>query len=101
MATKKLTDRAVKAAKTDRDRGEDFRDPVVRGLVLRVYASKTKTWGILYRTDGGRRRWFKLGDASALDLAEARRRAKVTLGKVAEGEDPQAEREASRRVGDV
>ena len=101
MPTRKLTDRAVRAAKTNRDRGEDFRDSVVRGLVLRVYASGAKTWGILYRTGRGRRRWFKLGDASAIDLADARRRARVLLGKVAEGEDPQAEREASRRVGDV
>lgn len=101
MATRKLTEKGVKAARTPRDRGEDFRDTVTRGLVLRVYASGVKTWVVRYRTESGRRRVYKLGDVSALDLEKARKQATILLGRVAKGEDPQAEREATRARGSV
>ncbi len=100
MASVNLTEKAVKAARTEFVQ-EDFRDTNLKGLVLRVYGSGRKTWGILYRTKSGRRRWFKLGLYPALSLAMARERATEELGLIAGGEDPQAEREASRFAGDV
>ena len=100
MAKVKLTERTIQAAETDSVQ-ENLRDTIARGLVLRVYGSGRKTWGILYRTKSGRRRWFKLGLYPALSLAMARERATEELGRVAGGEDPQAEREASRFAGDV
>jgi integrase len=107
MGRLKLTDKLVKASRSDVDRGEDLRDATVRGLVLRVYASGRKTWSVRYRTEDGRRRVYRLGDVAlvepapegALTLKEARRRAAALLGDVAKGEDPQASREAIRAAG--
>ena len=50
MPTKMLTDRAVQAAKTPVGRQQyDYRDQQILGLVLRVYKSGRKVWGVQYR----------------------------------------------------
>ena len=100
MASVNLTEKAVKAARTEFIQ-EDFRDTNLKGLVLRVYGSGRKTWGILYRTPFGRRRWYKLGLYPAVSLKTARDTATEVLGRIAGGADPQAEREALRSAGDV
>jgi integrase len=97
MARLRLTEKAIRAAKTEHGQ-KDLRDSVQRGLVLRVYDSGRKTWALLYRTRQGRRRWYKLGVYPALRLKDARTEALDVLRRVAAGDDPQAERE-KRRVG--
>jgi len=70
------------------------------GLALRLYPSGRKAWTIYYRA-GGRSRWYTLGDAGAVPLAAARKRARSILARVAEGADPSAERQEERQTGTV
>ena len=93
-----LTDRQIRTATVRTGLNQqDFRDDQVRGLVCRVYKTGVKTWFIFYRrkTDN-RRRIFKLGSYPGLSLAKARELAEVELGRIAAGEDPQAQREELR-----
>lgn len=95
MATT-LTDRQIRAAKCPDDLNQfDLRDDQPRGLVLRVYTSGVKTWFLFYRRkEDNRRRYLKLDTYPALSLKKARERAEVELGRVAAGEDPQADGDA-------
>jgi len=72
-----------------------YRDSLVVGFVLRVKPSGTKTsWVVQYRNRTGRIRKVAMKNRSAATPDEARRWAKLTLGQVAAGRDPSAERNA-------
>ena len=94
----KLTDRQITCARCPSNLNQyDLRDDQVRGLFLRVYTSGVKTWGVFYRRkEDDRRRWLKVGAYPGLSLKQARDRAGIELGRIAAGEDPQAEREEVR-----
>lgn len=62
----------------------------VKGLHVRVTPSGQKMFYLYYRTKWGQQRRPKLGELGPITLADARRRAKVLLDKVAAGEDPKA-----------
>jgi integrase len=68
------------------------------GLAIAVQPTGHKAWKVVYH-HGGRPRWYHLGDARAIGLADARRLANKTMLRVAEGVDPQAERMAQRGAG--
>jgi integrase len=90
----KLTDRSVRAIKPEPAAFAVW-DTYQRGLALRVQPTGQRSWKAVY-SRGGRPRWFHIGDASAIGVADARRiAAKITLA-VAEGKDPVAERMADR-----
>jgi integrase len=73
-------------------------DTLQRGLVVRVQPTGAKAWKAIYSRHG-RPRWYHIGDAGAIGLADARKlAARVMLG-VAEGKDPAAERKAERGAG--
>lgn len=93
-----LTDREVRFAKTsDGLNQSDLRDDQVRGLLPRVYTSGAKSWFVFYRRkEDNRRRYLKLGTYPGLSLKGARDLAELELGRIAAGEDPQADREAAR-----
>jgi hypothetical protein len=56
-----------------------------------------RNWFVFYRRkEDNRRRHLKLGAYPGVSLAQARELAEIELGKIATGEDPQAEREAAR-----
>lgn len=76
----------------------DYYDTVVPRLVLRVRET-ARRYAIRYRTGTVTRR-FTLGDARVLTLAQARKRAKVELGKVDGGADPQEAKAVARRERD-
>ena len=67
-----------------------------RGLALRVRSRKT--WWCIYRA---RRkvRWYRIGDADAIGLADARVMAAEVMLAVAKGGDPAAEKRAQRGTG--
>src|SRR5580704_15281376 len=71
-----------------------YRDSLVVGFALRVKPSGTKTWVVQYRNRTGRTRKVAMKNSSAATPDEARRWAKFTLGQVAAGRDPSAERNA-------
>ena len=75
----------------------DYFDTDVSGLGLRVSAGGTKTWFVMYRHCGRRRR-LTIGSSNVLNAATARRHAKKKLAEVATGSDPAAERRAAREA---
>jgi integrase len=91
-----LTARTVASlrAPSDRPRIEYF-DAEVPGLTLRITSDGVKTWSLLYRHHGRKRR-FTLGRFPDLGLAKARLRALEERGRIAGGADPAAEKKDER-----
>src|SRR5215831_11248316 len=73
-------------------------DTLQRGLALRVEPSGYRAWKVVYRYNK-RPRWYHLGAADAIALAQARVLAQEVMLAVARGKDPQAERKAARGAG--
>lgn len=94
MPTLTLTARAVASLSASGRRVEYF-DTEVAGLVLRVTADGVKTWSLIYRYCGRRRR-LTIGRYPDLSLADARRTAEKARGQVAAGNDPAADKKAER-----
>src|SRR5258708_4100263 len=69
-----------------------------RGLAVRVEPSGYRAWKVIYRYNR-RPRWYHLGAADAIGLADARTLAAEVMLEVARGRDPQAERKAQRSAG--
>jgi integrase len=67
-------------------------------MALRVQPSGHRAWKVIYSRHG-RPRWYHLGDATAIGLADARRLAGEVMLAVAKGQDPAAERRAARSQG--
>ena len=68
------------------------------GLVLQTQPSGHKAWKCIY-SHRNRPRWYHLGNAAAISVADARKLAGRIMFAVAEGKDPQAERQAHRAKG--
>jgi integrase len=73
-----------------------YRDDELSGFALRVKPSGMRTWVIQYRNSAGRTRKLALGRVGVLTPEEARQRARKALGRVADGDDPSATRNAAR-----
>lgn len=73
-----------------------YRDADFAGFALRAKPSGVKTWVVQYRNSAGRTRKLALGRVGVLTPEEARQRARKVLGRVADGEDPSATRNAAR-----
>ena len=93
----KLTDRFVRTIKAESAAFAVW-DTYQRGLACRVQPNGQKSWKAVY-SRGGRPRWYHIGDASAVGIADARRIAARIMADVAEGKDPVAERMAERGSG--
>ena len=91
-----LTARTVATlrAPSDRPRIEYF-DAEVPGLSLRITSDGVKTWTLLYRHHGRKRR-LTLGRFPDLGLGKARLRATEERGRVAGGADPATEKRDER-----
>ena len=64
-----------------------------RGLALRVEPTGYKAWKVVYRHHN-RPRWYHLGAADAIGLADARTLAAEVMLDVIKGKDPAAEKRA-------
>jgi integrase len=95
MPTTRLTDRAVARAKPPASGRLDLWDREMPGFGLRISPAGRRSWQIMYRFEGRKRR-LTLGTFPALPLAIARDAAHATLKEVAKGNDPAAERAAAR-----
>jgi len=71
-------------------------DDELSGLGIRVWPTGKKVYLVRYR-QSGRQRFFKLGNHGALTPEQARREARIKLGEVAAGDDPQEERTTRRK----
>jgi integrase len=70
-------------------------DTEQRGLALQVEPTGHRSYKLIYRF-GGRPRWYTIGAADALGLADARKIAAELMLEVIRGKDPAAERRAGR-----
>lgn len=93
--TVSLTNTLVSQLKT-KEKAYDVRDRELRGFLVRVYPSGTKT----YRCEYKHGKHVTIGRANLLTATQARNQAKQVLGDVAKGIDPRAvakERELAER----
>jgi integrase len=96
---RKLSDAFVRTVKPDPDRVVVHWDTLQRGLALVVQRSGHAAFKCVYSIRGRGPRWFHIGDARAVSLADARRLAARIMYQVAEGGDPHADRAALRGKG--
>lgn len=80
--------------------GKTLRDKRVTGLQLRAFV-KRKSFYLYYRTKEGKERRPKLGDYPIIKLADARNIAQDLLIQVAQGRDPQKERQTAKAAPTV
>lgn len=90
----KLTERQVQGLKPKAAKF-DVNDIELRGLCVRVQPSGVMTFYVRYRA-AGKQKWFKLADARAVSVEQARALAKKVLADVAQGADPQEKKRAGR-----
>ena len=88
----KITKRTVECL----DVGQSLFDTELHGFVARRLRSGHISYGLKY-TDAksGRQRWLALGLHGSVTAEQARRRAQIERGRIANGVDPQKEREAA------
>src|SRR5262247_3546722 len=73
-------------------------DSYQRGLALQIQPSGYRSFKLIYRFHN-RPRWYHIGAADAIALADARKLAAELMLEVARGKDPAAERKAERGAG--
>jgi len=91
----KLTKKIVDAAKSDKERDYFVWDDEVIGFGLRVMRSGRKSFQIQYRHSGRTRR-MSIGKQGTITVETARKKAKVLLGRVSDGENPAEEHAVHR-----
>ena len=92
---KKLTDTTIPKLQPE-DRRYDNRDHKISNLYLTVYPSGKKAWVFRYRAEGKSKR-YRIGDGSAISPAKARTKAKTLAGDIANGLDPNFEKQVERQ----
>ena len=73
-------------------------DSFQRGLALQIQPSGYRSFKLIYR-HRNRPRWYHIGAADAIALADARRIAAELMLAVIQGKDPAAEKRAQRNAG--
>jgi integrase len=92
-----LSDAFLRSVKPDPQRVTMWWDSKQHGLVFALQPSGHRAWKVVYSR--GRPRWYHIGDAQAIGLADARKLASRVMFQVAEGADPHADRIAERGKG--
>jgi hypothetical protein len=70
-------------------------DTEIGGFGVKVYATGKVQFILRYRSRDKRQREFRIGQLGVIDTDEARRKARVLLGRVSEGHDPAWERKVA------
>jgi integrase len=96
---RKLSDAFVKIVRPDPARVVVVWDTLQRGLALRVQPTGHLAWKCVYTIRGRGPRWYSIGNARAIPLADARKLAAKIMVAVAEGGDPHGDRLALRGRG--
>jgi len=91
----KLNKRVVEAAAAQ-DKDYFVWDDDLAGFGLRVFASGKRSYLVQYRA-AGRTRRYTIGAHGVWTAEDARREAKVLLGRIAHGENPSEERRLNHR----
>jgi Arm domain-containing DNA-binding protein len=95
---RKLTDSYVRDLSPDHDRAHLVWDAQQPALAVLLQPSGHRAWKVIYRHNA-RPRWFTIGDATKVEIKDARRIAAKLVADVAEGKDPQADKMAKRSAG--
>jgi integrase len=95
MPTKKLTDLTVSRASAPDGGRLDLWDAALPGFGLRVTESGAKSWVLMYRV-AGRKRRMTLGTYPLYSLKAAREMAREALQRVGTGVDPALEKTATK-----
>ncbi|MBL4693214.1 MAG: DUF4102 domain-containing protein, partial [Magnetovibrio sp.] len=72
-------------------------DSDVTGFGIRVRKAGSRKWIFVYRSVTNTQRKMTIGNVGTIDLDDARSKAKVLAGEVADGRDPVWDREESRK----
>jgi integrase len=73
-------------------------DTLQHGLVIQMQPSGVASWKVIYSRHS-KPRWYHIGRADAIGLADARKQAGKIMVQVAEGKDPAADRRAEHGSG--
>ena len=95
---KKLNDRAVSALRSPTTGRTEVWDTAFPGFGVRVTPNERKSFVLMYRTNGRKRR-LTIGTYPALTLANAREKAREALRQIDRGIDPADEKAAKRADG--
>lgn len=76
----------------------DLFDTNCKGLLLEVRQTGGRTFYLRYSDNRGKQRQYRIGDATAIPLAQARQKATELRGQIALGSDPCAKKAALRAV---
>ena len=94
----KLTKRSVDALAAP-GKGQAFKwDGELRGFGVRVTASGLKSFILQYRNSEGRSRRIVIGRYGILTVEQAREKAKIQLGSIADGKDPASEKNGRKQA---
>ncbi len=97
MSKKKLTDTGVAKLRPPTTGRIEYFDSLLPGFALRVTANGHKSWVVFYRV-GRRLRRYTIGTYPKISLSDARKRARAALEQVDMGDDPAADKVASKRL---
>ncbi|QDX81875.1 integrase [Denitratisoma sp. DHT3] len=99
MAIVQLTPAFIRGALCPADKGKvEVTDRGCKGLVLEIRQSGGRTYYLRYTNDRGRQRQYRIGDASAMTLAQARYRVSELRGRVMLGDDPSEQKDHLRQT---
>jgi len=96
---RRLSDAFIKTVRPDPERVVVYWDTLQHGLALAIQPSGHRAWKCVYTIRGRGARWYSIGNAGAITLADAHKLASKILYQVAEGADPHADRLALRGRG--
>lgn len=97
MPSMRFTSRSIEAIKRPASGQVDYWDASLSGFGLRVSAAGRKSWIVMYRHGGVKRR-MTIGTYPTLMLADARKKAEDNLRAAAHGADPAAVKKAGRKA---
>jgi integrase len=93
-----FTDRSIKSLKAGAKRVDFMFASKIRGFGITVYPSETKSFFVRYTNSRGRTLRHVLGNYPPMTLRSARSAAEDVVGRVANGDDPQAEKIEHRQA---
>ena len=77
---------------------ETYFDERITGFVIEVRPNGGMTYAFRYKDEYGRQRQLKIGNATDITFAEARKEAQRVKGRVSVGKNPAEERKAARAI---
>jgi integrase len=99
MASLLLTPTIVKNTTCAPDKQkDDLFDTGCKGLLLEIRCTGGRTFYLRYSDNRGKQRQYRIGDATAIPLAQARHKATELRGQIALGNDPSAQKAVLRAV---